>query len=110
MRAFGVLRVAGIAVLLFGCVSYHDVYRTAAFSPAHRDGSSVRVGLQFLRVDPDSTVVMRYKTSVWWELRAKPGRYLSGRYGATDLRVISASPHDQTAVVKYRYSTARRTM
>jgi hypothetical protein len=101
--------ISTLALLVIGCTTYHDVYRTASFSPAHRDGSLVQVGLKFLRVDPDGTVVIRYKTSLVREMRGKPGQYLSDAISQSGLLVVSSSPKSQTVVIKYLYSTDRPT-
>jgi hypothetical protein len=92
-------------LLATSCSSYRDVYRTATFSPSQRDGSLVGAGLVFVKVEPDSTVVMMRDGDVIE--RAKPGHYLSSESEQSDTKVISASPERQTAQVSYLYSTNR---
>src|SRR6266404_6956037 len=95
------------------CSTYHAVYRTARISTAQPDGSVFMVGFHFVRVEGDSTAVVRCWNPLLHrsqEYRAKRGEYFHDAHGNIGIRLVSASPQRQEITVKYLYKTDRGTL
>jgi hypothetical protein len=80
-----------------------DTFLTESFSRQKRNGDKLRPGLAFKRVTSDLTVLMTLDGDV--TVTGKPGTFLSGAIGGTDMYVLSASFQKQTAVLRYTATT-----
>ena len=100
-RTIAKLILAALLISSGACSGYRETYRQVTFSPRHRKDAVFGATLEFVRVEPDRTVIMIYTSDRRYETRARPGQLLTGEMGQLSHRVTSASPKSQSATIRY---------